>query len=838
MDATSSVCEVPAATPGTADGVPAMTPPSVPKSPVMATSFKIPPTLPANPKPIMNTGDVSDNGPEESATTRAERLFAELALDLALHTSLSLQNSHSAYMTFRPPSLASLRRNFQRAKHPTTADASATATEDAKGPTYMPPEDIAHPLILPSILDRVFRHLLAANSLHRCLFVCREWHAQATIVLWEAPTFTSLERYVAFSRSFIDLADAADCWRWHMYWRLATLKDRGALALLAALSGDAKMLAQEVWKLLSEDDDPIRQADGLGQASYLDEFAPSAGSPSLTLPSPENAEASSSTSESSPLPSSSEEEPSTSTDVALASPAPTATWNGWLAGVVEDGQNLAAAAALAVATTSSNIVSNLAPSAVNTNATPAAALPSPPPGITFKKFRLMPESTRWPWPVRWVASASLKAVKTAVAAGSGTLAAATAATTPTPSDDELLGSDATTLDSTPWAAPTPPPQPPTPASPRASPAATPTPTTPRPPTLLSTAYDTVLTPLRVARATATRACARAARLSAAAQSFRDRLYATLGRHHPFQIHLLFSRPYLPRFDNPPGALVRELRLHRVRDLTLGLLLPVLRSCPGLERLDLLACDGVGDEVVATVAKVAKRLGWLGTAGCAGVTDRAARTVARMCPGLETWDARSCPRITDEGVEAVAAGCPRLAHVNLGRTNAGERITDRTMVALAGVEGLRCVGVTGCAVGDAGVLALFGGAVEGPWKGASGAVGAVAPAAEAGSPVRRAGAQRVLRRRPNLRILALNFCPITDVAIEAIVECCPSLRVLEVRGCHLEKMQPLADLSLRGVRLECSPELKKRLYDFMGGEVVGGVFVPATAEAPAVEATST
>ncbi|KAI8853850.1 hypothetical protein BC829DRAFT_259150 [Chytridium lagenaria] len=97
-----------------------------------------------------------------------------------------------------------------------------------------------HPLILPEILDRIFRSLRRRRCLYPCLFVCKEWYAQATIVMWEAPSFDGLEQFITFSRCFINLSDVADHARHHIVRRAATWRDRGLISLLGALSSDAK----------------------------------------------------------------------------------------------------------------------------------------------------------------------------------------------------------------------------------------------------------------------------------------------------------------------------------------------------------------------------------------------------------------------------------------------------------------------------------------------------------------------------------------------------------------------------------------------------------------------
>ncbi|KAJ3208935.1 hypothetical protein HDU67_006473 [Dinochytrium kinnereticum] len=288
---------------------------------------------------------------------------------------------------------------------------------------------------------------------------------------------------------------------------------------------------------------------------------------------------------------------------------------------------------------------------------------------------------------------------------------------------------------------------------------------------------------------------------------------------------LFRRPYLSRFSCPTGPFIRTLHIHRLSTLTDAILTPCLRACPSLTHLELYACDLLGDESVMTAARSCSFLRILVTPGCSRVSDVSAHAVGRWCKLLETWDVRSCPRISDSGVASVLRGCTKLSHLNLGRTSNADLITSRTLIALSDapcVTEIACIGLTGCGVGDSGILALLLGSdalryrVPAPFVvDVSGA----APAAEGGGEKRLAGPCRrssrdLFGRAPMLKRISLNFCAnIGDNAIAAIAEECPQLKVLEIKGCPLiRNIKPLCRMMARGVRIECVPELRKKITE--------------------------
>ena len=90
-----------------------------------------------------------------------------------------------------------------------------------------------HPLLLPEILDPIFRIIKHTDpkTLQACLLVCRTWHVVSSCVVWHTLSFNRLESFIAFSKTFLALESMADRLRYHTYKRVATLYDKGWVSL-------------------------------------------------------------------------------------------------------------------------------------------------------------------------------------------------------------------------------------------------------------------------------------------------------------------------------------------------------------------------------------------------------------------------------------------------------------------------------------------------------------------------------------------------------------------------------------------------------------------------------
>lgn len=141
----------------------------------------------------------------------------------------------------------------------------------------------------------------------------------------------------------------------------------------------------------------------------------------------------------------------------------------------------------------------------------------------------------------------------------------------------------------------------------------------------------------------------------------------------------------------------------------------------LEHLHLSACPGLGDDAVRVLLlgtdpeldpftnrplAPPRRLVHLNLSRCGRVTDEALRTMAGNVPLLEGLEVAGCA-VGDAGFVALVPGCPRLSHVDLEEC---VEVTDATLVALArgpAARGVRSLGVSYCEnVGDAGVVEVL------------------------------------------------------------------------------------------------------------------------------------
>lgn len=75
-------------------------------------------------------------------------------------------------------------------------------------------------------------------------------------------------------------------------------------------------------------------------------------------------------------------------------------------------------------------------------------------------------------------------------------------------------------------------------------------------------------------------------------------------------------------------------------------------------------------------------------------------IAKYCPNLEVLDIRACELVTDSGIYHIAKGCRKLEHINFGRKNRGNTITDSSMnILIRNNRNLHTVGLAGCHISD-------------------------------------------------------------------------------------------------------------------------------------------
>lgn len=125
---------------------------------------------------------------------------------------------------------------------------------------------------------------------------------------------------------------------------------------------------------------------------------------------------------------------------------------------------------------------------------------------------------------------------------------------------------------------------------------------------------------------------------------------------------------------------------------------------GCRRLRTLAPYGIGNEGLASLAKVADQLTSVELLDLYGSQDVTDAGVAAVCSlrGLVELDLNYCPGVTDIGLLLLAAGLPRLRRLSLA---GAARITDAGVAAIARLP-LRQLCLNGCPrVGSAGLRSL-------------------------------------------------------------------------------------------------------------------------------------
>uniref|UniRef100_A0A8C3SGW2 Protein AMN1 homolog n=1 Tax=Chelydra serpentina TaxID=8475 RepID=A0A8C3SGW2_CHESE len=176
--------------------------------------------------------------------------------------------------------------------------------------------------------------------------------------------------------------------------------------------------------------------------------------------------------------------------------------------------------------------------------------------------------------------------------------------------------------------------------------------------------------------------------------------------------------------------------------------PVLH--PAVETLDLRDCD-ISDNALLQLCNC-KQLKKINLNSCKenrlAITSEGVRALALSCPYLREASFKRCCNVSDNGVLALALNCHLLQIVNLGSC-AG--ITDASLRALGqNCRFLHSVDFSSTQVTDNGVIALVSGMCS-----------------------------------KNLKEIHMERCvTLTDVAVEAVLTCCPEIYILLFHGCPL------------------------------------------------------
>ncbi|KAL9854374.1 protein AMN1 homolog [Geothlypis trichas] len=172
--------------------------------------------------------------------------------------------------------------------------------------------------------------------------------------------------------------------------------------------------------------------------------------------------------------------------------------------------------------------------------------------------------------------------------------------------------------------------------------------------------------------------------------------------------------------------------------------------PAVESLDLRDCD-ISDNALLQLSNC-KRLKKINLNSCKenrfGITSEGVIALALSCPYLREASFKRCCDLTDDGVLALALNCQFLQIVNLGSCSG---IMDASLQALGeNCKFLHSVDFSSTQVTDDGVVALVSG-----------------------------------RCSKNLKEIHMECCVnLTDIAVEAVLTCCPKIHIFLFHGCPL------------------------------------------------------
>ena len=250
-------------------------------------------------------------------------------------------------------------------------------------------------------------------------------------------------------------------------------------------------------------------------------------------------------------------------------------------------------------------------------------------------------------------------------------------------------------------------------------------------------------------------------------------------------------------------LCRDLLIHKTRDANNTHLAKLNQT--KLRSIEFYVCPELTPPVDMLVGGSVRRLA---LPGCSLSDDALMEVVARSCPRLTTLDLRACERVSDVGVVAVAKACRELRYLNVGRMQAGERITDVSLEALCAYTSIETVGLAGCDVTDTGVLAI------------------------------------ARLRYNDISRVSLNQCRrVTSDSIVQLVKTATKLKVLELVGCpRVQAYEALLEFKqATGALVDVDSELGELMVQLQlyrarsrrggGGGAMRGVFGSAPSSAP-------
>lgn len=173
-------------------------------------------------------------------------------------------------------------------------------------------------------------------------------------------------------------------------------------------------------------------------------------------------------------------------------------------------------------------------------------------------------------------------------------------------------------------------------------------------------------------------------------------------------------------------------------------------------------------------------------GCRNITDDAIQRFTQLCHMIESLDLSGCQNLTNTTCDCLGQNCSLLQTLSLESCS---RIDDTGLELLSWCSNLTCLDVSWCTVGDRGLTAI-----------ARGCKGLQRFRAIGCREITSRGVEQLTRNCRGLLLLNLNYCGqgITDEALVHLAIGCPDLRVLAVSHCSI------TDQGLRALAGALSP----------------------------------
>ncbi|CAL8091215.1 unnamed protein product [Calicophoron daubneyi] len=186
-------------------------------------------------------------------------------------------------------------------------------------------------------------------------------------------------------------------------------------------------------------------------------------------------------------------------------------------------------------------------------------------------------------------------------------------------------------------------------------------------------------------------------------------------------------------------------------------------------------------------------------GCRNVTDDAIKRFTQLCRLIEYLNLSGCQNLTNATCEHLGQNCPQLTTLLLESCS---RIDDTGMELLSWCSNLTVLDVSWCTVGDRGLGAI-----------ARGCKGLQRFRAVGCREITSRGVEQLAQRCHGLLLLNLNYCGqgITDEAMVHLATGCPDLRVLAVSHCVI------TDMGLRALAGTLSPSAAASILGQNGGQ---------------------